>query len=49
MTPGSWGVRTIFSHFFGEDSGQMGDAISEPRVASRSWSYSLSYTPKLTD
>uniref|UniRef100_A0A2N9F7E3 Uncharacterized protein n=1 Tax=Fagus sylvatica TaxID=28930 RepID=A0A2N9F7E3_FAGSY len=27
----------------------MGDAIGEPRVASRSWSCSLSYTPELTD
>ena len=49
MAPGSWVVQAIFSRFSGEDSGQMGEATGEPRVVSRSWSYSLSYTPELTD
>jgi hypothetical protein len=42
MAPESWGVRAVFLRFFGGDSGQMGDATGEPRVASRSWSCSLS-------
>jgi hypothetical protein len=33
MTPGSRGVRAIFLRFSGENSGQMGDATGEPRVA----------------
>ena len=49
MAPGSRGVRAVFSLFSGEDSGQTGEATSEPRVASRSWSCSLSYAPGLVD
>ena len=49
MAPGSWGVRVVFSRFFGEDSGQTGEATGEPRVASHSWSCSLSYAPGFAD
>ena len=49
MAPGSWGVGLVFLRFSGEDSGQMGEATGEPRVVSRSWSYSLSYAPRLAD
>ena len=35
--------------FSGEDSGQTGEATGEPRVASRSWSCSLSNAPRLVD
>uniref|UniRef100_A0A2N9HUF2 Aminotransferase-like plant mobile domain-containing protein n=1 Tax=Fagus sylvatica TaxID=28930 RepID=A0A2N9HUF2_FAGSY len=49
MAPRSWGVRAVFSHFSGKDSGQMGDATGEPRVASRSWSWGLSNTLGLVD
>ena len=49
MVPGSWVIRAIFSHFSGEDSDQTGDANGEPRVASRSWSCSLSQGSKLAD
>jgi hypothetical protein len=42
-------VSELFSHFFGEDSDQTGEATAQPRVASCSWSYSLSYVPKLAD
>uniref|UniRef100_A0A2N9E415 Uncharacterized protein n=1 Tax=Fagus sylvatica TaxID=28930 RepID=A0A2N9E415_FAGSY len=36
MAPGSRGVGAVFVHFSGEDSGQTGDAIGEPRVPRRS-------------
>jgi hypothetical protein len=49
MAPGSWGVRAVFSHFSGKDSGQTGDATGELRVVSCSWSCSLSYAPGLAD
>ena len=49
MAPGSRVVRAVFSHFFGEDSGQTRDATGELRVASRSWSCSLSQGSKLAD
>jgi hypothetical protein len=47
MAPGSRGVGVIFMCFSGEDSGQTGDAIGEPRVPRRSWSRYLSNTPGL--
>jgi hypothetical protein len=49
MALGSQGVGAVFSHFFGEDFGQKGEATGEPRVASCRWSCSLSYTPRLMD
>ena len=49
MTPGSRGAGAIFTHFSGEDSGQTGEAIGEPRVARRSWSRYLSNAPRLAD
>jgi hypothetical protein len=49
MAPGSRGVWAVFSRFSGKDSGQMGDATGEPRVASRSWSCNLSNAPRLVD
>ena len=49
MAPRSWDVRAVFPLFFGEDSGQTGDASGEPRVVSRSRSCSLSYAPELAD
>jgi hypothetical protein len=36
MTPGSRSAGAIFVCFSGEDSGQTGDAIGEPRVPRRS-------------
>ena len=33
MVPGSRGVRVVFLHFFGEDSGQTRDDDGKPRVA----------------
>uniref|UniRef100_A0A2N9EGF0 Uncharacterized protein n=1 Tax=Fagus sylvatica TaxID=28930 RepID=A0A2N9EGF0_FAGSY len=36
MAPGSRGVEAVFACFSGEDSGQTGDAIGEPRVPRRS-------------
>jgi hypothetical protein len=42
MAPGSQGVGAVFVCFSGEDSGQTGDAIGEPRVPRRSWSRHLS-------
>jgi hypothetical protein len=48
MAPGSWGTGAVFVCFSGEDSGQMGDAIGEPRVARRSQSYHLSNAPGIT-
>jgi hypothetical protein len=47
MAPGSRGVGAIFVRFSGEDSGQTGDAIGEPRVPRRSWSRYLSNAPGL--
>ena len=47
MTPRSWVVRAVFSYFSVEDSGQMGEATGEPRVASCSWSCTLSYSSGL--
>ena len=47
MAPGSWGAGAIFVCFSGEDSGRMGDATSEPRVARRSRYHHLSNTPGL--
>ena len=49
MTPGSRGAGAIFTRFSGEDSGQTGEAIGEPRVARRSWSRYLSNAPRLAD
>ena len=49
MAPGSWGAGAIFVCFSGEDSGRMGDATGEPRVARRSRSRYLSNTPGLAD
>jgi hypothetical protein len=49
MAPGSRGIEAVFSRFFGEDSGQTGEATGEPRVACCSWSCSLSYRPGLMD
>ena len=47
MAPGSRVIRAVFSCFSDEDSGQTGEATSEPRVASCSWSCSLSYASRL--
>jgi hypothetical protein len=47
MAPGSRGVGAVFVCFSGEDSGQTGDAIGEPRVPRRSWSRHLSNAPGL--
>ena len=49
MSPGSRGVGAVFVHFSGEDSGQTGDAIGEPRVPRRSRSRYLSNAPGLAD
>ena len=49
MTPWSRGTGTVFACFFGEDSGQTGEATSELRVARRSWSRHLSNAPGLVD
>ena len=49
MAPESRVTRAIFLRFSGEDSGQTGDATSEPRVVSCSQSCSLSYVPELAD
>ena len=45
----SRGVGAIFVCFSGEDSGRMGDATGELRVARRSWSCHLSNAPGLVD
>jgi hypothetical protein len=45
MAPGSRGAGAVFVCFSGEDSGQTGDAIGEPRVPRRSWSRYLSNAP----
>ena len=47
MALGSRGVGAIFVCFSSEDSGRMGDATGEPRVARRSWSHHLSNAPGL--
>jgi hypothetical protein len=47
MAPGSRGVGAVFACFSGEDSGQTGDAIGEPRVPRHSWSHHLSNAPGL--
>ena len=47
MAPGSRGAGAVFVCFSGEDSGRMGDATGEPRVARRSRSRYLSNTPRL--
>ena len=49
MAPGSRGVGAVFMHFSDEDSGQMGNAIGEPRVPRRIWSRYLSNAPGLAD
>ena len=49
MAPKSRGVRAVFLRFSDEDSSQTGDATGELRVASHSWSCSLSHVPKLAD
>ena len=49
MTPRSRGAGAVFSCFSGEDSGQMGEATGEPRVAPRSQSCHLSNAPGLSD
>ena len=47
MAPGSRGAGAVFVCFSGEDSGQSGDATSEPRVPRRSWSRHLFNAPRL--
>ena len=47
MAPGIRGAGAVFVCFSGEDSGQMGDATSEPRVARHSRSRHLSNAPGL--
>ena len=49
MVPGSRGVGAVFSCFPDEDSDQTGEATGEPRVASCSWSCSLSHAPGLAN
>ena len=49
MAPGSRGAGAVFVCSSGEDSGQTGDAIGEPRVPRRSWSRYLSNALGLTD
>ena len=49
MAPRSRGAGAIFVCFSGEDSGQTGDAIGEPRVPCRSRSCYLSNAPGLAD
>ena len=49
MAPRSQGVRVVFPPFFGEDSGQTGEATGELRVACCSWSCHLSNAPRLAD
>ena len=49
MTPRSRDTRAVFAHFSGKDSGQTGDAASEPRVVRRSWSRHISNAPGLAD
>jgi hypothetical protein len=47
MALGSRSAGAVFVCFFGEDSGRMGDATGEPRVARRSRSRHLSNAPGL--
>ena len=47
MALGSRGVGAIFVCFSGEDSGRMGDATGELRVARRSWSHIFPMHPGL--
>jgi hypothetical protein len=47
MAPRSRGAGAVFVCFSGEDSGQTGDAIGEPRVPRRSWCRHLSNAPGL--
>ena len=49
MAPGSRGAGAVFVCFSGEDSGQTGDVICEPRVPRRSRSRYLSNAPRLED
>jgi hypothetical protein len=49
IAPGSWGVRAVFVHFSGEDSGQTGKATGEPRVPRRIWNRHLSNALRLAD
>ena len=49
MALGSRGIGAIFSRFSNEDFGQTGEATGEPRVASCSWSFSISNAPGLAD
>ena len=49
MVPGSRGVRAVLSRFPDEDSGQTREATGESRVASYSWSCSLSHAPGLVN
>ena len=45
MAPRSRGTGAVFMCFSGEDSGRMGDATGEPRVARRSRSHHFSNAP----
>ena len=45
MAPESRGAGVVFARFSGKDSGQMGGAAGEPRVARCSWSCHLSNAP----
>jgi hypothetical protein len=47
MAPGIRGAGAVFVCFSGEDSGRMGDATGEPRVARHSRSRHLSNAPGL--
>ena len=49
MAPRSRGAGAVFVRFSGEDSGQTGDVLGEPRVPRRSRSRYLSNTPGLED
>ena len=49
MAPRIQGVGAVFVHFSDEDSGQMGDALGEPRVPHHSQSRYLSNAPGLED
>ena len=49
MAPGSRGAGAVFVCFSGEDSGQTGDVLGEPRVPRRSRSRYLSNAPGLED
>ena len=49
MAPESRGARAVLLRFSSEDSGQMGEATGEPRVALYSCSFHLSNAPRLVD